>query len=291
MSKVLVIIVTYNAHKWLRQCLDSVDTKRYDVLVVDNASTDDTLQILCEYPRTMVHKMEINHGFGQANNVGFRYAIEYDYDYVLLLNQDAWLLPDTIDRLIAIQKQHPEYWILSPMQWNTERGGMEKQFKTYLPKIWREQTNELFEVPFVNAAIWLIPTSRVKMVGGFDPLFLHYGEDNDYVHRVHFYGGKVGIDVHAIAYHERECHSVIDNNKLLYRTKLVYLNFLKNVNKSYIVNILMLIGNSLKHQIKALVRFRFYETIVYVTALHSCLKQSGNVYQHRITSMEIGAFL
>lgn len=59
MDKVLVIIVTYNAHKWLRQCLDSVDTNRYDVLVVDNASTDDTLQILCEYPRTMVHKMEI----------------------------------------------------------------------------------------------------------------------------------------------------------------------------------------------------------------------------------------
>lgn len=291
MDKVLVIIVTYNAHKWLRQCLDSVDMKRYDVLVVDNASTDDTIQMLSEYPRTMVRKMEKNHGFGQANNVGFRYAIDHDYDYVLLLNQDAWLCPDTIERLVETQKQHPEYWILSPMQMNTECGGLEKQFETYFSLCRSEQTNECIEVPFVNAAIWLIPVSCLKMVGGFDPLFPHYGEDNDYVHRVHLHGGKVGIDVNATAYHERECHTIEDKSKLLYKTTLVYLNFLKDVNNPLLINILKLIGNSLKHQIKAIVKFRFCETCILYRALYSCLKQYSSVYQHRIESMQKGAFL
>ena len=107
MDKVLVIIVTYNAHDWIHQCLDSVDMERYDAIVVDNASTDDTLSILQEeYPKAIVRAMDKNLGFGQANNIGLRYALDNGYDYVLLLNQDAWLLLDTIEKLIAAQKQH-----------------------------------------------------------------------------------------------------------------------------------------------------------------------------------------
>ena len=186
MYKVLVIIVTYNAHDWIHQCLNSVDMERYDAFVVDNASTDDTLSILhTEYPKAIVRAMDKNMGFGQANNIGLRYALDNGYDYVFLLNQDAWLLPDTIEKLIAARNQHPEYWVLSPLQMNTAQGGVEKQFGVYCKKN-KVQLN--LDVPqpvdFVNAALWLISIECIRLVGGFNPIYPHYGEDVDFVQRI-----------------------------------------------------------------------------------------------------------
>ena len=292
MDKVLVIIVTYNAHKWLRQCLDSVDTKRYDVLVVDNASTDDTLQILCEYPRTMVHKMEINHGFGQANNVGFRYAIEYDYDYVLLLNQDAWLLPDTIDRLIAIQKQHPEYWILSPMQWNTEREGLERHFEHFLSPYQKENVKGVVQVPFVNAAIWLLPISCVEKVGGFDPLFPHYGEDNDYVNRVHYFGGKVGVDLETIAYHEHPLtNAPLSDEQEIYRQMLVYLGVWKDITKPALLGWVSVRCLFLRKVFRNMLSINMKNMKYYVAAWIMAKEQTAAIRKHRELSKLEKAFL
>ena len=168
MYKVLVIIVTYNAHDWIHQCLNSVDMERYDAFVVDNASSDDTLQILqTEYPKAIVRAMDKNLGFGQANNIGLRYALDNGYDYVFLLNQDAWLLPDTIEELIAAQKQNPEYWVLSPLQMNTEQGGVESQFKVYVERFQVDTSaNSIQNVMFCNAATWLISRKGLIMVGG-----------------------------------------------------------------------------------------------------------------------------
>ena len=193
MDKVLVIIVTYNAHDWIHQCLNSVDMDRYDAFVVDNASTDDTLSILhTEYPKALVREMDKNLGFGQANNIGLRYALDNGYDYVFLLNQDAWLLPDTIDKLIATQKQHPEYWVLSPLQMNTKQGGIERQFAVYLTRFCVDiHADDVQEVGFCNAAAWLMTIEGIKIVGGFDPIFPHYGEDTDFLQRVTFYKGKI----------------------------------------------------------------------------------------------------
>ena len=183
MDKVLVIIVTYNAHDWIHQCLNSVDMERYDAFVVDNASTDDTRHILkTEYPKAIVRAMDKNLGFGQANNIGLRYALDNGYDYVLLLNQDAWLLPDTIEKLIVAQKQYPEYWVLSPLQMNTAQRGIERTFATYVNRFKVNiHANTIQEVYFCNAALWLITAETLRIIGGFDPIFPHYGEDTDFL--------------------------------------------------------------------------------------------------------------
>lgn len=292
MDKVLVIIVTYNAHYWIHQCLDSVDMERYDAFVVDNASTDDTLSILhAEYPKAIVRAMDKNLGFGQANNIGLRYALDNGYDYVFLLNQDAWLLPDTIEKLIAAQKQHPEYWVLSPLQMNTEQGGVEKQFGVYCKKNHVQLNIDNPQcVDFVNAAVWLMPIECIKIVGGFDPIFPHYGEDVDYAQRVRYRNHNVGVVSYTIAYHERVVIEV-SKTKLLNKTQLGLMTILLDINRSLIGAKYYVFYIGLRILLKGLIK-REYEVIsVIFNAVLFLQENYYNILEHRNMSKSNCAYL
>ena len=108
MRKILVIIVTYNGMKWIDRCLGSVYASGMpaDVIVIDNGSSDGTPEYVGkQFPEAVLISTGENHGFGKANNIGFSYALEKGYDYVYLLNQDAWIFPDTFSRLVdAMEK-------------------------------------------------------------------------------------------------------------------------------------------------------------------------------------------
>lgn len=283
MDKVLVIIVTYNAHYWIHQCLDSVDMERYDAFVVDNASTDDTLSILhAEYPKAIVRAMDKNLGFGQANNIGLRYALDNGYDYVFLLNQDAWLLPDTIEKLIAAQKQHPEYLVLSPLQMNTEQGGVEKQFNVYVHRFKVDvSAQDIQDVEFCNAALWLLAIQGIKIVGGFDPIFPHYGEDTDFLQRVMFHKGKIGILPTVKAYHERGKQSIPSKEKTIYITQLVYMGILKNINKPLFICHCQLFGYVIYHLCKNMCKLRISAIQIYLSALFRVYSKYGEIKRRR----------
>ena len=61
---------------------------------------------------------------------------------------------------------------------------------------------DVYETKYVNAAAWLIPRNVLTKVGGFDPLFFHYGEDDNYLNRVIYHGFKVGICPHSRIVHD-----------------------------------------------------------------------------------------
>ncbi len=292
MDKVLVIIVTYNAHDWIHQCLSSVDMDRYDAFVVDNASTDDTLSILhAEYPKAIVRAMDKNLGFGQANNIGLRYALDNGYDYVFLLNQDAWLLPDTIEKLIIAQKQHPEYGVLSPLQMNTAQGGVEKQFGVYCKKN-KVQLN--LDVPqpvdFVNAALWLISIECIRLVGGFNPIYPHYGEDVDFVQRIQYKHRNVGVVANVIAYHERVMGEE-SLKKMQYRTKLSLMGILLDINHPFVVAFLLLFFVGVRKIIKGIILGDKVLVNNMLRAIVAILSDVDAVLQYRKISRSIGAYL
>ena len=292
MDKVLVIIVTYNAHDWIHQCLNSVDMERYDAFVVDNASTDDTLSILhAEYPKAIVRAMDKNMGFGQANNIGLRYALDNGYDYVFLLNQDAWLLPDTIEKLIAAQNQHPEYWVLSPLQMNTAQGGVEKQFGVYCKKN-KVQLN--LDVPqpvdFVNAALWLISIECIRLVGGFNPIYPHYGEDVDFVQRIQYKHRNVGVVANVIAYHERVMGEE-SLKKMQYRTKLSLMGILLDINHPFVVAFLLLFFVGVRKIIKGIILGDKVLVNNMLRAIAAILSDVDTILQYRKISRSIGAYL
>lgn len=292
MDKVLVIIVTYNAHDWIHQCLNSVDMERYDAFVVDNASTDDTLSILyAEYPKAIVRAMDKNLGFGQANNIGLRYALDNGYDYVFLLNQDAWLLSDTIEKLIAAQKQHPEYWVLSPLQMNTAQGGVEKQFGVYCKKNKIQLNLDVpQQVDFVNAALWLIPIECIKIVGGFNPIYPHYGEDVDFVQRIQYRHRNAGVVANVIAYHERVMGEE-SLKKMQYRTKLSLMGILLDINHPFVVALFRLLLLGARKITKGII---FGDKVLINNMLRAIvviLSDVDTILQYRKISILIGAYL
>ena len=93
---VVFVIVTYNGSQWIRDCLKSIPVSSdHKVVVVDNASTDDTCEIItADFPAVDLLPSHDNLGFGRANNLAIRHALgKHEPDAFFLLNQDARLGP------------------------------------------------------------------------------------------------------------------------------------------------------------------------------------------------------
>lgn len=234
-TKVLVIIVTYNGIKCINSCLQSVEQSHriLDCLVVDNGSNDGTQEyILKNFPNVTFIQSEVNLGFGKANNIGLKFALEHGYNYVYLLNQDAWITPNTIDKLIEVHKNYNEYGILSPIQLQANSKVLDDNFanlvcsfqsnKEIISDFYFGTIKRVYSVPFVMAAHWLISSECLKTVGGFSPSFPHYGEDDNYIDRALYYGFKVGIVPEAIAIHDRE-------DRKISKEKQMYLSYTYNL--------------------------------------------------------------
>ncbi len=212
--KVFTIIVTYNGMEWIERCLNSlrVSTVQTHVIVIDNLSSDETANFIQQnFKEVDLIRSKINLGFGKGNNIGLKKALEENADYVFLLNQDAWVQPDAIKNLIEVHKTNKEYGVLSPAHLNGTEKELETKFAEYagpentnglLSDLFTQQLKPVYTTNFVNAAAWLISKDCLLKVGGFNPLFPHYGEDEDYINRVRFWKLKVGIVPSAIITHD-----------------------------------------------------------------------------------------
>jgi len=218
-EKVFVIIVTYNAEKWIKKCLNSVST--HSIIIIDNCSTDNTLSIIKENDKESVLILnKDNLGFAESNNIGIKKAILQGAEYVFLLNHDAWVEPDTINQLISTSRKNPRYGILSPIHLNGEGNLLDWSFTNYISKpsddgrklytdlLKKEKLAPIYSVDFVNAAAWLLTKRCIEKVGLFDSELLpHYGEDNNYIQRAHYHEFFVGICPNSFIYHDREQRS------------------------------------------------------------------------------------
>lgn len=218
MHKIFVIIVTYKGHLWYDRCFTSLRESEIPLqtVVIDNASNDGTVEYIREnYPEIHLIASEINLGFGQGNNKGMRYALDDGADYVFLLNQDAWIEPNTLKELVDIHKRNPQFGILSPMHLNVEKTAIEKGLMHYVVDLkitdpaWINDlyfgtTKDIYNTNYVNAAAWLLPRKTLETIGGFDPLFFHYGEDDNYMQRVTYHGFKIGLCPSVKVVHDTE---------------------------------------------------------------------------------------
>ena len=225
MKQVFVIIVTYKGQRWYDQCFGSLrqSTIPLQAIVVDNASNDGTVEFIKEnYPEIHLIESKENLGFGRANNIGMRYALDQGCDYVFLLNQDAWVEPDTLEKLVKIHQRYPEYGLLGPVQVNAERTKVLDGVIRFLVNpenvnldmfsdLMMGTVDEVYPVAEINAAAWLLPRKTLETVGGFDPLFLHYGEDWNYLSRVLYHEMKVGLTPHIKVVHD--CKKQVERPK------------------------------------------------------------------------------
>ena len=104
-----VVIVTWNGLRHLRRCLPALHTQTgvtYETIVVDNGSIDGTAEWISEsYPQIVLKRLDSNHGFAEANNIGFRLA---HADLVATLNNDAVPDPDWLHALVREARRNPQ---------------------------------------------------------------------------------------------------------------------------------------------------------------------------------------
>lgn len=270
------IVVTYNAANWIEKCLASLQNSsiQTEIIVIDNNSTDNTISIIeTRFQDVRLIRNQENSGFGKANNLGISLAYNENADFIFLLNQDAWVEPNTIEVLVKKQIENPRFGIVSPLQFfNAET--LDKKFKSYIKNSKASDYNllsgtekdQIHGVRFVNAAVWLMSRACIQTVGLFAPVFSHYGEDLNYAHRCAFHKVKIGVLPKVKAYHERPQETPDENlitvGKLIERDKNYCLGILLNLKHSYFRQWLFLFFNSLKNCIIALVQFKLKTAFV-----------------------------
>ncbi|MBR4809637.1 MAG: glycosyltransferase [Bacteroidales bacterium] len=204
-AEILVIIVSFNGMQWIERCIGSVlsSSMPADILVIDNGSTDGTREWL-QKKGIEVIRSSGNIGFGAANNIGMQRALEEGYSFVYLLNQDAWVLPDTFKLLTDAFFSTGGYGILSPIQYDGGGKKMDRQFSRRCRKYLRRQKDApVVDVPFVMAAHWMISRGCLMETGGFSPAFVQYGEDDNYIDRARWKGYACGVVRAAGGVHDR----------------------------------------------------------------------------------------
>ncbi len=232
---IYIIIVTFNGSKWIEKCLYSIlisSIQENKIIVIDNNSSDDTINKVNKFQKTefleiLLIRNNENLGFGKANNIGIKKALELGAEYVFLLNQDTWIFENTIDLLMKASKQYEDKVLISPIHLSNDEETLDLNFSNYYSK--KKGENDFFaELKFVNAAAWFMSVEIFKKVGFFEEFFSHYGEDRNFVYRLQYHKIKI-----IVAKKARICHDrfiVRKFEKDLLQSRYLILSEILNIN-------------------------------------------------------------
>lgn len=218
---VSVLVVNWNGAADLPRCLDSVLQQTYrsiEIIVVDNGSTDPSLALLRNYSDLIVLRNEKNRGFAAANNQAIARA---GGDWIFLLNTDAWMAPDCLQRLMERVLQEETIGSAAPKVFRREGNildstGMLLQRKRFSPadrgenqedqgQFDQAEQEDIFG-PSAAAALYrreaLGEATQGKEV--FDEDFFAYYEDVDLAWRLRLLGWRSVYVSSAICRHERK---------------------------------------------------------------------------------------
>ncbi len=278
--KTLAIVISYNFMPWIDRCLPSLlaSVEHTDILVIDNGSSDETIAVIRErYPQVQLIANGHNLGFGAANNIGLQVALDKGYSGVLLINQDAWIESNTLRQLVEVSLRYSQYGIITPKHLTGDGSKLDPGFASYVNHY---HADGIVNVPFINAAIWYIPIVIIKKVGMFAPLFYHYGEDKDYVNRIHYFGYQIGYVTTAIGYHDRAERPF--NQSLFLRTEYVYhLSEYSNINYTFSKAFAMGVMAPVKKAGQSLFKAQWRNCIDYLTMSIKLLMHTYEVYNTR----------
>jgi GT2 family glycosyltransferase len=219
---VAAIVLSYNGRDDVLSCvgwLSGSDYPRLRVVVVDNASADDTVPALAaRYPACTVLRNEQNLGFAGGCNVGIRQALEAGDDFVLLVNPDTAADRDLVPRLVAFMESHPRAGVVGPKTHSTQ-AMPDGSPKLLYKGAWRRTLPLRQSIPGIESAdaggddeprrtdyVWghamMLRAEALRRTGPLDPEFFMYYEDLDLCRRMEAAGYEVWCDPRSVIRHD-----------------------------------------------------------------------------------------
>ena len=193
-SDISVVIVTYNSSACIQACLDSICSQRgvdYEVIVVDNASSDGTLPKV-RNNRCLLLESEENIGFGRACNLGMSKS---KGRYIFLLNPDAQLTDESdLAQVCRLMDENPR-WGLAGAKVLSQNGSPESPPAREYPgqkHVQRDFSQLPGSISWVIGAAMIVRRDIYLQLGGFDPDFFLYSEETDLCLRVRECGYEIG---------------------------------------------------------------------------------------------------
>jgi GT2 family glycosyltransferase len=218
-----IIIVNWNTRELLRKCLDSVLAPvadiDYETIVVDNASSDGSCEMVRdEFPSVRLVQNQTNVGFARANNQAINAT---DARYVLLLNSDAVLLPESVQALIAVLDRESRVAIVGAQLLNAD-GSFQGSFADFpnfrgelllatklarwflfpsYPNYPAELSQAGRAVDWVSGACLMARRTAIAQVGVLDEAYFMYSEETDWCYRMRRAGWRVYYEPRARVVH------------------------------------------------------------------------------------------
>ena len=194
LSKVSIIIVNKDGRDLLDECLNSLFSltvyPTYIVIVVDNASSDGSVELVKEkFPQVEIITLHRNYGFTKANNIAIKYAIQnFKPDYVFLLNNDTKIIQrDWLEQLVKCG-----YQIVQPIILNKDRSVQSKGGGIIffgVPYLIKDKEQPLW----VSFAAVLISREVLEKIGLLAENYIIYAEDLEFCLRARACGFKIGV--------------------------------------------------------------------------------------------------
>jgi GT2 family glycosyltransferase len=244
--KLSIIIVSFNTKQLTLECIKSIHkfapNFSYEIVVVDNASTDGSAEILRKLEKVTFIQNKKNYGFSKANNIGMRAA---KGEYFLLLNSDTLITNPIFEKLVNFADSCPDAGVIAPRLLNTDGSTQASIFR--LPTLSRAifqywlgkqgildkyavDTGDEVIVESVVGAVFLITPKARKAVGLLDEKYFMYFEDLDYCRQIRLHDLKIYYLPQVVVVHHHGASGnssvsslLIDSSKKYFGTIRYYL--------------------------------------------------------------------
>lgn len=266
-----VVIVNYRTFELTRDTVNSVLGQSYpfscEVIVVDNASGDDSPERLQQYFKDKVKFIQSNEnrGFAAGNNLALRHV---ESDYVLLLNSDTVVWEGTLENIYDYMESHPDVGACG-CRVRLEDGELDKACKRTFPNVKNSffrlfhiptkskdanynltnlADDGIYEIDCLTGAFMFIRKEALDDAGLLDETFFMYGEDIDLCYRIKKAGWKIVYYGKSSITHFKGASSKKQKSKLIYEFyRAMYIYYKKHHadESSFIVNIVVYIGIAL----------------------------------------------
>lgn len=212
---VSIIIVNWNGRKQLQECLPGLAKqtyKNFEIIVVDNNSSDDSIEFLSsKYSSVIIKKCSKNFGFAKGCNIGLSKARG---KYILLLNNDTIVTRNFLSTLVSALKKNKHVAVVQPKIIFSETGKLQSgaTFMTYSGFLYHygygknpknTKYNHEMDIFSANGSCMLIRREAIKKTGGlFDPDYFAYFEETDFCWRVLLSGSSIRYIPSAVVFHK-----------------------------------------------------------------------------------------